>query len=238
MGVKQAKVITITSVKGGTGKSVFTVSLANVLNENKVKTIVLDLDLFSGVIGAMLNLNYEKDSFGLVSDYINNNKASLEDYIVKYTDYIDVLPAPKDPRDVGKISSSYIDLIIKKLKYMYDVILIDTSHLMDSTNLITFDNSDKIIYLITSDLMDVKNMKTMLTIYNDMDVSKYMLILNEAISSNYIKRNNLEMILGEDIKYVLPSSFYIKNIQRQIMNGKINIRDKDLLNKILTDALD
>lgn len=237
MGVKQAKVITVTSVKGGTGKSIFTVSLANILNENKIKTIIVDLDLFGGVIAPLLNLKYEKDTFNLVSDYLNNNKVGLEEYIAKYTDYIDVLPAPKDPRDVGKISSSYIDLIIKKLKYMYDVILIDTNHLMDSTNLVTLDNSDKIIYLITNDLMDMKNMKTMLTIYKDMNVSKYMIILNDAISKNFIAKNNLEMILGEDIKYVLPSSFYIKNIQKQIMNGKIIIKDKDLLNKILNDAL-
>lgn len=237
MGIKQAKVITITSVKGGTGKSVLVNMMANVLSENKIKTIILDLDLFSGVVAPLLNLKYEKDIFNLVSDYINNSQEGLEEYVTKYTDYVEVLPAPKDPRDAFKINPSYIDLIIKKLKYMYDVILIDTNHLMDGTNLITFDNSDKIIYLMTNDLMDIRNMKTMLTIYKDMNVDKYITILNEAISKGVTSKNNLEMVLGEEIKYILPNSFYNKNIQKQIMNGKINIKDKDLLNKILNDAL-
>ena len=39
MSIKKAKVITITSVKGGTGKSTFTLCLAGALSKIKTKTI-------------------------------------------------------------------------------------------------------------------------------------------------------------------------------------------------------
>ena len=61
MAIKQAKVITVTSVKGGTGKSTVTLSLAGILSNKKLKTIILDMDLHSGVIAASLNLKVNKD---------------------------------------------------------------------------------------------------------------------------------------------------------------------------------
>ena len=61
MALKQAKVITVTSVKGGTGKSTTTLALAGILSNKKLKTIIVDMDLYSGVIAASLNLKAKKD---------------------------------------------------------------------------------------------------------------------------------------------------------------------------------
>lgn len=245
MALKQAKVITVTSVKGGTGKSTFTLSLAGILANQNKKTIIVDMDLHSGVVAASLNLKPKKDIYTLVNDYMNHGLKELEEYITKYNDYIDVLPAPKDPRSVGKINSHYIDIILKKLKYRYDVILIDTNHVIDNINLITFDNSDKIIYIITSDLMDLKNMKTMLAIYKDMNLKNYFLVLNEALSCNNLNTYEISTFLGQNIDYKIPSSAYIKNMQKILMEGKIITLEKayqkekatllltEMLNKIL-----
>ena len=48
MALNNAKVITVTSVKGGTGKSTTVLNLAGVLSEIGKKTIIVDLDLYSG----------------------------------------------------------------------------------------------------------------------------------------------------------------------------------------------
>lgn len=242
MALKQAKVITVTSVKGGTGKSTLTLSLAGILSNKKLKTIIVDMDLHSGVIAASLNLKPEKDMYTLVNDYMNHGLKESEEYITKYNDYIDVLPAPKDPRSVGKINSHYIDIILKKLKYRYDVILIDTNHIIDNINLITFDNSDKIIYVITSDLMDLKNMKTMLAIYKDMNLKKYNIVLNEAISIQHLSTYEISNFLGQNIDYKIPSNAYIKNMQKILMEGKIitleKAYQKEKATLILTEMLE
>ena len=226
MAIKQAKVITITSAKGGTGKSTTALSLAGVLSNNKIKTILVDMDLHSGVIAASLNLKPKKDIYTLVNDYMNHSLKELDEYITKYNDYIDVLPAPKDPRSVGKISSYYVGLILKKLKYMYDVILIDTNHIIDDINLITFDNSDSIVYVITSDLMDLKNMKTMLSIYKDMNLHNYHIVLNEALTRHNISLYEINNFLDQNVDYILPSNSYIKNISKILMEGKIITLEK------------
>lgn len=242
MALKQAKVITVTSVKGGTGKSTTILALAGILSNKKLKTIIVDMDLHSGVIAASLNLKTKKDIYTLVNDYMNHGLKDLDEYITKYNDYIDVLPAPKDPRSVGKINSHYIDAILKKLKYRYDVILIDTNHIIDDINLITFDNSDNIIYVITNDLMDLKNMKTMLAIYKDMNLNNFYLILNETLSTDKTDIYTINSFLEKNIDYVLPSSSFIKNMRKLLMDGKIitleKAYQKEKATLVLTEMLD
>ncbi len=242
MAIKQAKVITVTSVKGGTGKSTTTLALAGILSNKKLKTIIIDMDLHAGIIAAALNLKVNKDIYTLVNDYMNHTLKDIDEYITKYNDYIDILPAPKDPRSVGKINSQYIDIILKKLKYKYDVILIDTNHIIDNINLVTFDNSDHIIYVITSNLMDLKNMKTMLAIYKDMNLTKYTIILNEALSKEHLTTYEVTSFLDKQIEYVLPANSFIKNMQKIIMEGKIvtleKAYQKEKATLILTKLLD
>lgn len=240
MAIKQAKVLTITSVKGGTGKSITTLALAGILKEKKLKTIIIDMDLHSGTIAASLNLNITKDIYTLVNDYMNHGIKDIDDYILKYNEYIDVLAAPKDPRQVGKISSKYIDVLIKKLKYKYDIILIDTNHIIDNINLVTFDNSDHIIYVITSDLMDLKNMKTMLAIYKDMKLTKYTILLNDAMSKDIISKYEISSFLEEEINYILPANSYIKNMRKILMEGKIITDEKNYqkATNVLKEMLD
>ncbi len=240
MAIKQAKVLTITSVKGGTGKSTTTLALAGILKEKKLKTIIIDMDLHSGTIAASLNLNITKDIYTLVNDYMNHGIKDIDDYILKYNEYIDVLAAPKDPRQVGKISSKYIDVLIKKLKYKYDIILIDTNHIIDNINLVTFDNSDHIIYVITSDLMDLKNMKTMLAIYKDMKLTKYTILLNDAMSKDIISKYEISSFLEEEVNYILPANSYIKNMRKILMEGKIITDEKNYqkATNVLKEMLD
>ena len=65
MALNNAKVITVTSVKGGTGKSTTVLNLAGILSDMGKKTIIVDLDLYSGVISASLNLDSGSDLYTL-----------------------------------------------------------------------------------------------------------------------------------------------------------------------------
>ena len=231
MALNKAKIITVTSVKGGTGKTTTTLNIAGVLTLMKKKTLLLDLDLYSGVIGASLNIKTNTDIYTLCEDMMNNRFKQIEDYVTKYDEYLDVLSAPIDPRSVSKISTKFLDTLFRRLTLKYEVILIDTNHIIDKTNLIAFDYSDYILQVMTNDLMDIKNMKTMLTIYKDMDQTNYKIILNEAKLTNYnYTLSDVEATLEEKIDYVIPKNFYNKNIEKYIYNGQIMTLDNNILN--------
>lgn len=230
MALKQAKTILVTSVKGGTGKTTTALNLAGIYQKKNLETLIIDLDLYGGSIAASLNLDYNTDLFDVMDDLNNNRFNALENYIVNYTDKLDVLPAPRDPRLAGKMSSKFLHVILAKAKLKYDVIVIDTNYFLNDMNLIAMDASDEILYLVTNDPMDLKNIRSMVSIYNDMDKENYKIILNESINKakNYFTSYDMKHIMNHPINYTIPSSFYIRNIEKYIMEGKILTLDKKI----------
>ncbi len=233
MAVKQACVLTITSVKGGTGKTTNVLNIAGLLSNINKKVLIIDLDLYTGGIACCLNIDNDKDLFLLVNDMNNNKFDYLENYIVKYSDNIDVIPSLIDPRDASKINSKYLNVIISKAKMKYDVVLIDTNHLLNDSNLVVFDNSDEILYFLSNDPVDLKNMKSMTSIFRDMDMDSYKIILNNSLLKTRHQFNNYDIksIIKSKIDFILPKSFYEKNIDKYVLDGKIMTMDKNFIRK-------
>ena len=223
MALNKAKVFTITSVKGGVGKSTTVLNLAGIYSRLGKKVLIIDLDLYSGDIASMLNISYNNDIYNLFEDMNNNKFTNLEDYIATYNEQIKVLAAPKDPRFARKISSKILDLILYKASMKFDVILIDTNHILTDINLFALDYSDQILYLINNDSMNLKNMKSIVSILTDMNKTNYKIILNESNDKdkNYYNKYDIKNIINKNVNYIIQTSFYIKNIDKYIIKGDI-----------------
>lgn len=230
MAMRQAKTILVTSVKGGTGKTTMALNLAAIYQKMNLNVLLIDLDIYGGSVAASLNLNYQNDLFDAMDDLNNNRFSNLDNYVVSYMDRLDVLPAPKDPRLAGRMSNKFLRVILTKAKLKYDVIVIDTNYFLSEMNLIAMDASDDILYMVTNDPMDLKNMRTMVSIYSDMDKDNYKIILNESINKNknYFTLYDMKHLMNHTVNYTIPSSFYIRNIEKYVMEGKIVILDKKI----------
>ena len=223
MAIEQGKVITVTSVKGGTGKTTTVLSLAGIYSLQQKKVLIIDLDFYASAVSAMLNIDSKDDMFRLVDDMSNNRYTKFEDYTIKYNDNIDVLQAPKDPRLASKVDSNFLTLVFNKAILKYDIVLIDTNHFLNDINLIAFDNSDIILYVLTNDVIDMKNMKTMVSIFKDMDKTNYKILLNSSTSKgrNRFSKYDIKSFIKHDVDYYIKDSFYIKNIDSYIDSGII-----------------
>lgn len=226
----KGKIITVTSTKGGVGKTITTLNLAGTYASLGYKVLVLDLDLYGGAVATYLNSNNDKTIFNLVEDYTNNRYEKIEDYIFKYNENIDIIAAPKDPRMANKIDSKYIPLILRNVVYKYDAILVDTNHILDETNLVVLDNSDEILYIFTNDTFDLKNTKSFISIMKDVGFTNYHTILNEsiALSQNYYSMYDIRSIIKSNVDYTISKSMHIRNIDKYIIDGEILIFNKKL----------
>jgi len=250
MAIKKAKIITVSSVKGGVGKTTTALNLAGTYSLLKKKTLLLDFDLYNGAIALSLNIDIKTDLYKLTYDMSVNDYKNIEDYTLKYNDYIDIIPAPKDPRYANKIETKYINTIIKKVDVKYDVIIIDTCHELNATNLVLFDKSNTILYVMNNSPIDLKNLKSMLAIHKDMEKENYAVVLNESNNklNQMFNRYDIKNIIKNDIDYTIPQTFYNKNINKYVLNGKIMILDKKIrmmnrktvktFNKIALDLLE
>ena len=224
------KVISISSVKGGVGKTTLTLNLAGIYQQLKKRVLIIDFDLYSGGIATLLDLKNKKDLFMLVDSMSNNRFVQLKDYIEPYNSNIDVLAAPRDPRQSSQIGSRYISSILELAKKEYDVILIDTNHTLDENNLCIYDNSYMSLFIITNDLADLKNMKSLISIFKDSEKKNYLICLNNSRDTgrDFLSLFDIKNLIKNNIDYTISKNFYIKNIDKYVMNGEILTLNKTI----------
>ena len=230
MAINKGKVIAVSSVKGGVGKTTTLLNLAGTYSLMGKKVLIMDLDLYTGAIAPSLNLEITSDIYKLVDDLMNNRFDFVESYVLKYNDNIDVLAAPKDPRYASKIGSKYIKIILARALMKYDVILVDTNHALDEKNLVVLDNSDWALFVINNDMLNLKNMKSLVSIYKDLNKDNYKIILNNSINKNrdYFGNYDIKNIIKADIDYLIPDSFNVKNIDKYTIDGEILLLNKNI----------
>ena len=241
------KVISISSVKGGVGKTTTLINLAGIYCSLGKKVLIIDFDLYSGGIAVSLNVKNTKDIFMLIDSMANNRFTELKKYITTYNSNIDILAAPKDPREALKVEARYIPLVLDMAKKEYDVILVDTSHILDEVNLTVLDYSYMSLFVITNDLVDLKNMKSLISIFKDTDKKNYLILLNNSrdTGKDFISLFDIRTIIDNNVDYTISKNYYIKNIDKYVMDGEILTLNKRLntfhqkdVNNMKTMALD
>ena len=108
-------------------------------------------------------------------------------------------------------------------RHLYDVILIDTSHVLNDLNVVIYDNSDTILNILSNDPNDLINTKTFVNIVKDIDFSDFRILLNESnsLEDKYFTLYDIKSFIGRNINYRLDKSYYVKSVDKYVMEGKI-----------------
>ncbi len=243
---KNGKIISISSVKGGVGKTTMAINLAGVYYTMGKKVLIIDADFYSGGVSVWLDIRNKKDIYTMINSIANNMYTNIDDYVTSYNNGIDILSSPRDPRSAIHIESKYIPVIFDFARRNYDVIIVDTNHIMNEVNLMILDNSYMSLFMVTNDLVDLKNMKSIVSIFKDADKDNYLVCLNNSRDTgrDYLSMFDIRNILKCNIDYTISNSFYIKNIDKYVMNGEILTLNKNInrfhgmdINKINSIAL-
>lgn len=232
------KVISVSSVKGGVGKTTTVLNLAGIYCTLNKKVLIIDMDLYSGGIATSLNVRNTKDIFTLIDSMADNKFTELRKYVTTYNSNIDILACPKDPRMAMKIDSKFIPLIFDLAKKEYDVILVDTSHILNETNLTVLDYSYMSLFIVTNDLVDLKNMKSLISIFKDTGKKNYLILLNNSrdTGKDYMSMYDIRTVIDTNIDYTISNKYYIKNIDKYVMDGEILTLNKKLNSMHQTDV--
>ena len=188
----KTKLITITSGKGGVGKSTFTANIAFLLSKRGYSVAVIDADIGLANMQVLFNTRPKNTLF----EYIDGSK-TLDDVITK-TEYENVsLIAGKSGYQYSNHSNSFVfsriaqDVISLN---RFDILLVDTGAGLNDYVKEFLSISDNILALTTTDpsaLTDVYSLIKMLSF----DKKKLMLCFNhtknyqigEAITSSLVK---------------------------------------------------
>lgn len=234
---KKGKSLCFFSAKGGVGKTINILNLAGILEQLEKKVLIIDFDLYSGGIATYLDVKNDKSIFNVAFDVMNGDYKDIEEYVAKADEYIDVLCAPKDPRDASKIDIKCIEYIINNSKLNYDVVLIDTNHALNDINLTILENVDEITFLFNNDPIDLKNMKTLLSIFDNLKFNNYHVLLNNSRDpfKDYFSLYDIKKIIGHNIDYILSVNLFLKDIEKLVMKGNIVTLDKKFADMMSDD---
>jgi len=150
-----AKVIVVTSGKGGVGKTTTSASFATGLAMKGNKTVVIDFDV--GLRNLDLIMGCERR---VVYDFVNvlNNESSLKQALIKdrHTENLYILPASQT-RDKDALTEEGVERILTELKESFDYIVCDSPAGIEKGALMALYFADEAIIVTNPEVSSVRD---------------------------------------------------------------------------------
>nr|MBA3716883.1 AAA family ATPase [Actinomycetota bacterium] len=158
---KHARVITVFSPKGGTGKTVVSSHLAAAMAKHqRARTLLADLDLQFGDAAIMLGLEPEQTLHELATAPGTLDADKLRGYLTRHAPSgLDVLAAPLRPEDGELVADGHVERMLDIAGPLYDVIVVDTSPSFHGPMLSALDRSDVLLFVCTPEVPTLKNVR-------------------------------------------------------------------------------
>lgn len=217
---RKATYLSISSGKGGVGKTNFAVNLACLLSQLGKKVLVFDADLGLANVDILLNISVTAS----IRKYLSG-ESGLNDIIKKNVYGIDVIPASSGFMELSSLSEEehekLVDIFVL-LDPQYDFILFDTGAGI-SENVIRFTSiADKVIVLTVPE-------PTAIT-----DAYAFMKVVHfqYGIEEIHFVLNRVDDVLG--VKGIFES---MKNVARKFLNVELSLlgylrEDKTLIKSV------
>lgn len=183
-----ARIIVITSGKGGVGKSSVVVNIGSALASRNQKVCLIDADL--GLRNLDLLLGLEGRVVYDLGDVINGS-ASLMQALVKdkrCPEHLFLLPACKS-LDVKDVSLSYMQTIINELQSQFEYIIIDSPAGIENGFINAIHNANEAIVVVNLDISSIRDADKVIGLLNKKNIHDVKLIVNR-VNPDLIENDN------------------------------------------------
>jgi pilus assembly protein CpaE len=201
------KIISVFSAKGGVGCSTIAVNVAIALQQNAAGKIALvDSSLQFGDVGVLLNLYASRTIADLAGHADDLDNELIEDVFIAHSSGVKALLAPSRPEEADTVTPALLTDILGRLRTMFDIIIVDTSSVLDDTVLNVLDISDKIILVTTPEIPAIKNAKLFFEVTEvlEYDRDRTLFVLNKADKRINIRAEDIEANIKYSIVGQLP----------------------------------
>jgi flagellar biosynthesis protein FlhG len=143
---RRRRIITVTSGKGGVGKSSIVSNLAYMLGSMKERTFILDADLSLGNIDIMFGMIPKYN----VKDLIEGGR-HIEEIVMEGPCGIKIIPATSGVCEFSNLSAEEKKILFSSLQALpeYDFLIVDTSAGI-SSNVISFNAMSEDVFIIVT----------------------------------------------------------------------------------------
>lgn len=231
-----ARVIVITSGKGGVGKTTITALLGRELARNNKKVVLIDADL--GLKNLDVIMGLESRVVYDLEDVVKG-RATLRQSLVqdKFVPSLFLLPAWMRI-NATDINENYMSTIINNLQNEFDFILIDSPAGIEKGFFNAIRNAKEAIVVLTLDKTSLRDGDKVVGLLKNSQINDIKLIINKnsknktQLSIEDVKRIMDVNILGvlDDDKEIQGAQNYGTNISK---NSDLSIEMQNIANKML-----
>ena len=145
---KGTKIITITSGKGGVGKSTISANLALMLSQMGFKVGVYDADIGLANLDIIFNIRVKKNLL-----HVMRGEATIREAVVKISDNLLLIPGASGDEILEFSDDSLLEKFLNEVEYLdsLDYLIIDTGAGIGRTMQVFLSESDEIIVVTAPD---------------------------------------------------------------------------------------
>ncbi|MDM5314865.1 AAA family ATPase [Fictibacillus sp. b24] len=196
---QNSRVISVSSTKGGIGRTAVSVNLAAAFVKNGKRTAILDANLQFGDVAMYYDIKPKQTIYEWVKEGYERNYFSLDKYMVKHVCGASILAAPLRPEFFEMISDEHIKRAIDELKLSFDIVIIDTPSYLCEILLACLEKSDDVLLLTTNELPTLRRTKLLLDTFQSFQLNADIKIINREMPKKRMDTKKIEQVLEQPI---------------------------------------
>ena len=209
---EHTKVISVTSGKGGVGKTNIVANLGLSLGKKGKRVLIFDADLGLGNLDILLGLAPKYN----LSHVIGGDKG-VADILIDFNDHLSILPASSGIDEFTRLTENQQLLILHELTSVlsaYDILIIDTGAGISSAVMYFNTIAEEIIIVVSPEPTSITDAYALMKVLSiKYAASKFKLLINQAKDASEAKMVFMQLRLVTD-RFIKINLEYFGHIQQ------------------------
>jgi flagellar biosynthesis protein FlhG len=202
---RKAKILTLTSGKGGVGKTVTAINLGLCLAASGKRVILVDVDLGLANVDVLLNLNCQQNLYHVLA-----GQAQLEDVIVTIPGGLEVVPGGSGVSSMANLSEFERHRLLQMLSDLQsqaDLIILDTAAGISRNVMAFVDMADHVLVVTTAEPAAITDAYAMIKTAVQEGVSGHISLLLNRVTGR-VEARTCQQRLAQVVKRFLGLTIY------------------------------
>ena len=203
----KGRIVTVTSPKGGSGKTVVATNLAVFLAKRAPGEVVLvDLDLQFGDVASALGLTPTYTMY-TATQASGSEATLLKAFLTPHSSQLMVLCAPDEPTEADDVKEGDAVRIVVELSKLFRWVVVDTGAGLDDLTLSIAEVASDLIFVSSTDVLSVRGVRKEAAIMDQLGVrATRHLLLNRSDAKVGLSAKDISATIGLPIAAEVPSS--------------------------------
>lgn len=204
--MKNGRLITLFSTKGGVGKTTVACNLAIAMAlETHRDVVLMDLDLQGGDVSVILNFNDVHSIADLVKEDLEDDPTVADTCLAAHFSGIKVLCAPASPELAELVTPQHINVLTNYLCSKYDYVVVDTAPHYSEINLNVLEMSEQVLVMLAQDLPTLKHARSTIEVLSALNHKEKIGLVLNRLRPDGISVKELEKSLGMELSAAIPT---------------------------------